>query len=134
MTTQTLTNTAAKSQLQSLYMLLRLTFSIVPIVAGADKFFNILTDWSKYLNMDLIRLIPFDAQTFMLVVGVIEITAGVIVFVKTEIGAYVVAAWLICIAFTLLLSGSFLDVAVRDIVMAIGAFTLARLSTLKTSV
>jgi hypothetical protein len=128
MITTAITSDSAKSELGTLQMVLKLTFSLVPIVAGADKFTNFLTDWSKYLNPDLMRIVPFDPHTFMIIVGVIEIIAGIIVFIKTELGAYIVSAWLICIALTLLLSGSYLDVAVRDIVMAIGAWALARIS------
>ena len=128
MTTQAIAGTSAKSHLQIAYNVLRLTFGLVPIAAGADKFLNILTDWEKYLNPQLSAILPFTSTTFMIIVGVIEIVAGIIVLIKTELGAYVVAAWLTLIALTLLLSGSYLDVAVRDIVMAISAFVLARLA------
>jgi len=109
--------------------LLKYTFGLVPIVAGLDKFTNILTDWSQYLGSGFQDLLPFDASTFMIIVGIIEIAAGILVLVKTKIGAYVVAAWLVLIALTLILSGSYLDVAVRDLVMAIAAYTLAKLNS-----
>ncbi len=108
--------------------LLKYTFGLVPIVAGLDKFTNILTDWTHYISPGLAEVLPIDIGAFMMMVGVIEIIAGILVFYKTEIGAYVVMAWLISIACTLLFSLSYIDVAVRDIVMAIGAFTLARLA------
>jgi uncharacterized membrane protein YphA (DoxX/SURF4 family) len=111
------------------HTLLKFTYGLVPIVAGADKFTNLLTNWEQYLNPALKKLLPFDAHVFMVIVGVIEIIAGVIVLIKPQIGAWVVSAWLLLIALTLIGSGSFLDVAVRDIVMAIGAYTLARLSS-----
>jgi hypothetical protein len=86
----------------------------------------LLTDWSQYLNPMVARVVP--AFAFMRIVGVIEIVAGVLVLSKqTRLGAYVVAAWLVGIALNLLSSGHFLDVAVRDLVMACGAFTLAKL-------
>jgi len=107
---------------------LKYTFGLVPIVAGLDKFTNILTDWSQYLSEGLAGMIPFEPSTFMMVVGVIEIAAGVLVLIKTKIGAYVVSAWLVAIALTLIFSWSYLDVAVRDLVMAIAAFCLAKLS------
>ena len=107
--------------------LLKFTYGLVPIVAGLDKFTNLLTDWSQYLNSGLQEIIPFEASTFMMIVGVIEIVAGVLVLTKTKIGAYIVAAWLTLIALTLILSGSYLDVAVRDLVMAIGAYVLVKL-------
>jgi hypothetical protein len=116
------------SELHKVWLTLKLTFAIVPIVAGLDKFTNILVDWSKYLSTEMVSILPVTASTFMLVVGVIEIAAGLIVFFKTELGAYIVAGWLVCIALSLLISWSYPDVAVRDLVMAVGAFSLARLS------
>ena len=113
---------------KSVFNLLRITYGIVPIVAGIDKFTNLLTDWEKYLNPNIASLLPFSAHVFMLIVGVIEVIAGIIVLVKPRVGAYIVMAWLIIIAITLLASGKYLDVAVRDIVMAIGAFSLALIS------
>ncbi len=110
------------------FNLLKLTFGIVPIVAGIDKFTNILTNWEQYLNPALEKMIPFAPGTFMMIVGVIEIIAGIIVLMKPRLGGYIVAAWLTLIALTLLASGHFLDVAVRDLVMAIGAFSLARIA------
>ncbi len=110
------------------FNLLKYTFVIVPVVAGADKFTNLLTDWKQYLNPTLADLLPFSASTFMMIVGVIEITAGLIVLRKTEIGGYIVAAWLTAISLTLLLGFNFVDVAVRDLVMAIAALSMARLS------
>ena len=133
MATHALHSTAARTELDSLWLTLKLTFGIVPIVAGADKFTNILTDWSKYLSPEIANLLPFSPATFMLIVGVIEIAAGLIVFFKTELGAYIVTAWLICIAITLIIGGTYLDVAVRDIVMAIAAFTLAKLTRIRSS-
>ncbi|RVT75313.1 hypothetical protein EOD40_11130 [Flavobacterium sufflavum] len=110
------------------YHLLKFTFGIVPIVAGLDKFTNILTHWENYINPSMAAIIPFDSTTFMMIVGIIEIIAGIIVLKKTEIGAYIVAAWLTLIALTLITSGNFLDVAVRDLVMAIAAFSTAKLA------
>lgn len=107
--------------------LLKYTFGLVPIVAGLDKFTNILTNWSQYISDGFAGMLPFEPTTFMMVVGVIEIIAGVLVLTKTKIGAYVVSAWLTAIALTLIFSWSYVDVAVRDLVMAIGAFCLAKL-------
>lgn len=110
------------------YNLLRITFGIVPIVAGLDKFTNLLTDWEQYLNPGIASMLPFSPHTFMLIVGIIEIIAGIIVLVRPALGAFIVAAWLALIAITLLAGGQFLDVAVRDLVMAVGAFTLGRIA------
>lgn len=107
---------------------LKYTFGILPIVAGLDKFTNLLTDWSKYLSPGMEDLLPFAAGTFMMIVGVIEIIAGIIVFLRPVIGGYLVMIWLLLIALTLIIGGTYLDVAVRDVVMAIGAFSLAKLS------
>lgn len=109
--------------------LLTLTYGVIPIVAGADKFTNLLTDWEKYLNPVLKNNLPFSAHTFMLVVGLIEIIAGVLVFIKPEKGGYLVCIWLVSIALTLLAGGNYLDVAVRDLAMAVGAFSLAKISS-----
>jgi len=111
---------------------LKLTFGIVPIVAGLDKFTNLLTHWSDYLGNNR-SMVPMDPETFMKVVGVIEINAGIIVFVRTVVGAYVVMAWLICIAIQLLIGGHYFDVAVRDLVMAVGAYTLAQLTRMSSA-
>jgi hypothetical protein len=108
--------------------LLKFTFGIVPIVAGADKFTNLLTDWSKYLHPSLAGVLPFKAHVFMMIVGIIEIIAGVLVLINPVKGAYLVSVWLVLIALSLLASGNYLDVAVRDLVMAISAFSLAKIS------
>lgn len=117
-----------QQSLQQTFSLLKFTFVIVPIVAGADKFTNLLTDWKQYINPSIASLLPFPTSTFMIIVGVIEIIAGIIVFKKPEIGGYVVAAWLTLIALTLLAGFNYVDVAVRDLVMAISAFSMATLS------
>lgn len=109
--------------------LLKFTYGLVPIVAGADKFTNLLTDWSRYLHPAIKSMLPFNDHTFMMIVGCIEIIAGLLVFISTKKGAYLVSIWLVFIALSLLASGSYLDVAVRDLVMAIGAYSLAKLST-----
>lgn len=118
----------AQKALKPTFNLLRITFGILPIAAGADKFFNLLTNWEQYLNPWLASLIPFPPSTFMMIVGVIEIIAGIIVLSKPKVGGYIVAAWLAAIALTLLAGLNYLDIAVRDIVMAIAAFSLAKIS------
>lgn len=99
----------------------------MPIVAGLDKFTNLLTNWSDYLG-NMKAMLPIDAMLFMKIVGVIEIIAGVAVLAKPLAGAYIVMAWLALIALQLIIFTHFYDVAVRDLVMAIGAFSLAQLS------
>jgi hypothetical protein len=119
-----------ETQIKQLQTLLKFTYGLVPIVAGADKFTNILTNWEQYLNPGIKQMLPLGEHAFMMIVGVIEIVAGIIVLAKPAIGAWIVSAWLVLIALTLIFSGHYLDVAVRDIVMAIGAFVLAKLSSL----
>lgn len=103
------------------------TYGIVPIAAGLDKFTNILTNWEQYLSPLALSAIPFEPHTFMVIVGIVEIIAGIIVFARPAIGGYIVMAWLIAIALNLLLAG-YLDIAVRDLAMSVGAFSLAKLS------
>jgi len=120
------------NRLNNTWWALRVLFGFVPIAAGLDKFFNLLTNWEAYLNPLATRLIPMEPATFMHVVGVVEIVAGVIVLTHwTKIGAYVVMAWLLAIALNLLTMGRFLDLAVRYIGLAIAAFSLAQLTTLR---
>jgi len=116
------------SNVQLVKNILKYTFGLVPIVAGLDKFTNILTDWSQYISEGFAGMLPFEPTIFMMIVGIIEIIAGVLVLTKTKIGAYVVSAWLVAIVLTLIFSRTYVDVAVRDLVMAIGAFSLAKLS------
>jgi uncharacterized membrane protein YphA (DoxX/SURF4 family) len=121
--------TATSNQVvRSVWMVLRITFGIVPIVAGLDKFTDLLVDWDTYLNPQVASILPLSAHIFMQIVGIIEIVAGILVLAKPSVGGWVVMAWLICIALTLIASGKYLDVAVRDLVMSIGAMSLARLS------
>jgi uncharacterized membrane protein YphA (DoxX/SURF4 family) len=119
----------AIQQAGKVQQILRFTYGLVPIVAGLDKFTNVLTDWENYLGQSISGALPFSAATFMSIVGVIEIAAGLLVLWRPRIGAYVVMAWLIAIALTLVSGRHYYDVAVRDLVMAIGAFSLAKLST-----
>lgn len=117
-------------QIKPTFLLLKYTFGIVPIVAGLDKFTDLLTHWENYIHPSITNMLPFTPHAFMMIVGVIEIIAGIIVLAKPSIGGLIVAAWLTVIALTLLASGNYLDVAVRDLVMAIGALSMARISKL----
>ena len=121
-------NTQKLNEVKKLQFILKIVFIVVPIVAGLDKFTNILTDWTAYLSPGLVSMLPIPASACMMVVGVIEIAAGLIVLFKTRWGAYIVAAWVSIIALSLLLTWHHADVAVRDLVMAITAFTLAKLT------
>ncbi len=110
------------------YQILHLGFAALPIIAGLDKFFHILVNWDKYLAPSLAKLSQVPPHTLMLIVGVIEIIAGIVVAIKPHIGAYVVAAWLWGIIINLLLLSGYYDVALRDFGLSLGAIALARLS------
>ncbi|MGE3108947.1 MAG: DoxX family membrane protein [Vicinamibacterales bacterium] len=113
------------------YVPLRLCYGLVPIIAGADKFTNLLTDWSKYLPEFMTKVVPVSPHTFMMGVGIIEIIAGLAVLTALpRLGAYVVALWLVLIAGAVTLAG-FYDVAVRDLAMALGAYTLGSVAALR---
>ena len=110
-------------------LILKYTYGLVPIVAGLDKFTNLLTDWSHYLSNAVINILPFSADVFMYLVGIIEIGAGIFVFLRPKQGAYVVMIWLILIALNLVITGDYFDIAVRDLTMAVGAYSLGKLSS-----
>ena len=111
------------------YLLLRTGFTVLPIVFGADKFANVLTNWERYLAPWIIRFIPLTAHQAMLVVGVVEIAAGLAVAVKPRYAAYIVAAWLAGIVVNLVSYPGFYDVALRDFGLMLAALTLARLAS-----
>ena len=110
------------------YQVLHIGFIIAPLLAGLDKFTHFLTNWNQYLAPAVERLLPVSGHTFMLFVGIVEMAAAVLVAVNPRIGAYVVAAWLLGIIVTRLLSPGDVDVALRDFGLALGALALARLS------
>jgi uncharacterized membrane protein YphA (DoxX/SURF4 family) len=120
------------STLDKPWWALRLSYGLVPIIAGLDKFTNLLTDWQQYLSPLAEKMLPVSGSVFMHAVGIVEIVAGLLVLSKlTRIGAYVVSAWLIAIALNLLTTGHYFDIAVRDLVMSLGAFTLAKLTEVR---
>ena len=110
------------------YQILRFGFTLAPIVAGLDKFFNFLVNWEQYLPPFVNRLVAGHGHQLMLAVGVIEIVAGIGVALKPKIFAYVVSAWLLLIVANLLMIPGYYDVALRDFGLALGALALARLS------
>jgi hypothetical protein len=111
------------------FLLLRTVFTVAPILFGLDKFVGLLTNWDRYLAPQIDALVPGTAHQAMLVVGVVEIVAGLLVAVAPRIGGYVVAAWLAGIIVNLLLLGDYYDVALRDFGLLVGALALARLAT-----
>jgi hypothetical protein len=112
---------------------LRIGFTVAPILFGLDKFANWLVDWPKYLAPQFNDLIPGNAHQAMLIVGVIEIVAGIVVALRPRFGGYLVAAWLAGIIVNLLVLGDYYDVALRDFGLLLGAVALARLATAFTS-
>ena len=101
---------------------------MAPLLAGADKFFHLLVNWDQYLAPAIARLLPMTGHAFMLVVGVIEMVAALLVAVKPRLGGYVVAAWLWGIIVNLLLIPGYFDVALRDFGLSLGALALAALA------
>lgn len=110
------------------YQILRVAFTVAPLVAGTDKFFHLLTNWDQYLSPLVTRMVGGNGHTFMLVVGGIEIVAALLVAFKPRIGGYVVAAWLWGIILNLLLIPGYFDIAFRDFGLSLGALALARIS------
>jgi uncharacterized membrane protein YphA (DoxX/SURF4 family) len=126
--------TSMDSRLNSIYWTLRIAFGLTAFLAGLDKFLNLLTNWEQYVSPLVLDVVPLSATTLMQVAGVIEMIAGVVVLAGlTRLGGYVVAAWLTLIALSLVSTGQFFDVAVRDLVMALGAFSLARISEIRAT-
>ena len=111
------------------YSILHLGFTVAPIVAGADKFLGLLVDWDKYLAPWIAGLSPIGGHNLMLVVGAVEIIAGIVVALRPRFGGYLVAAWLGGIILNLLTLPGYFDIALRDFGLALGALALARLAT-----
>src|SRR5436853_1652372 len=125
----TQTDSRASSPAYQAYQILHLAFVLAPIIAGLDKFFHLLVNWDMYLAPIVPMTLHMTAHTFMLIVGAIEIVAGLIVAFKPRIGAYIVAIWLWGIIVNLLISPNrFFDIALRDFGLSLGALALARLS------
>ena len=114
------------SRLTTPFRVLQLALGLTATLAGLDKYFNILADWGRYVSPSIAQFLPFSVGTFMAIVGVVEIAVGLAILAAApRLGAYVASAWLLLIAVNLAVAG-YLDVAVRDVVMSIAAFTLAR--------
>lgn len=126
---QTLAATDPRHELDSAWWALRIGIGATAFLAGLDKFFGLLTDWNMYLAPWVENISPLAPGALLGVVGIVEMIAGALILGRfTRIGAYVVAAWLTLVALQLLSTGVFLDLAVRDLVMAAAAFALAKLT------
>lgn len=123
-----ITSTDASSPAYQAYQILRFGFTVAPILAGLDKFLHLLTNWDQYLAPSVNRMLNGNGHVFMQAVGVIEIVAGIGVFIKPKIFGYVVGLWLLGIIVNLLLIPGYFDIALRDLGLSLGAFALARLS------
>jgi hypothetical protein len=120
---------AINSRLNVAWWTLRVGLGLGPFLAGLDKFFNRLTNWDMYLNPVIPQMLHMAPATFMHAVGVVEMAAGILVLTRfTRYAAYVVMAWLLAISANLVSQGLFLDIAVRDVELALAAFVLAKLS------
>jgi hypothetical protein len=123
-------NVLRKDPAAQAFMLLRVAFTVAPILFGLDKFAEVMiSDWPKYLASEFNDIIPGSAQDAMYIVGAVEIAAGLVVAVAPRFGGLLVAAWLGGIIVSLLLVGGYGDIALRDFGLLLGALTLARLAT-----
>jgi hypothetical protein len=114
------------ARLSTSFRILQVALGLTATLAGLDKFFNILADWGSYVSPTAAGLLPVPVSTFMAIVGIVEIAVGAaVLLLAPRIGAYVASAWLLLVAINLVVAGHF-DVAVRDVVMSIAAWTLAR--------
>jgi hypothetical protein len=120
---------AVPDRARQAFRILHLGFVVAPILAGLDKFFDVLVDWDRYLAPVVTDVLPFSVHLIMVAVGVIEIVAGLVVAIRPKIGGYLVAAWLAGIITNLLLLGDHYDVALRDFGLLLAALALARLAT-----
>lgn len=110
-------------------IMLKVIYAAIPLLAGLDKFMGVLVDWGHYLAPVIANNLPFAVVSFMLVVGVLEIVAGILVLTKwTRMGAFLISGWLVLIAVNLLLAGAHLDIVLRDIGLASGAYALGELA------
>lgn len=111
--------------------LLKLTYGLLFILAGADKFFNFITNWQKYISKEVLDMLPFDIKTFIYIIGALEILLGIAILLPkwTKFASFIASAWLIIISLNLLAMKIYNDIAIRDAVMAIGAFVLSLLSS-----
>jgi uncharacterized membrane protein YphA (DoxX/SURF4 family) len=123
-----------KTHLNSAWWALRIGLGLAAFLAGLDKFFNLLASWPAYLNPLATRIVPLSPAAFMHVIGIVEMAVGVTILTRwTRLGAYVAMVWLTCIALSLVARGTFFDVAVRDLEMAIAAYALARLTEARST-
>ena len=123
---------AKDDRLNLAWWTLRIGLGVGPFLAGLDKFFNRLTNWDMYLAPVIPQMLHVAPATFMHLVGVVEMIVGLLVFTRwTRYAAYILAGWLVAISASLLSQALFLDIAVRDLELALGAFVLAKLTEIR---
>jgi hypothetical protein len=113
---------------QQAYQILHLGFTILPVLAGLDKFFEVLADWDRYLAPFFPQTLGVGSETFISIVGVVEIVAGLVVLFKPRLGGYLVMLWLWAVILNLLLIPGYYDIALWDFGLSLGALSLARLA------
>lgn len=122
------TETTHSQPSQQAYQILHLGFTVLPVLAGLDKFFEVLADWDRFLAPLFPQMLGVSSATFMSIIGIIEIVAGLVVFFKPRLGGYLVMLWLWGIILNLLLIPGYYDIALRDFGLSLGALSLARLA------
>jgi uncharacterized membrane protein YphA (DoxX/SURF4 family) len=123
-----------RDRLETIQTISKIALGLMAFLAGLDKFLNLLTNWEQYVSPLAQKMLPLSPTALMHVVGVIEIVVGLAILTKaTRIGAYVAAAWLVCIALALVTTGHFFDIAVRDLELAVATFVLAKLTEIRES-
>ena len=121
------------SRLDQGWWVLRIGLGVGPFLAGLDKYFNFLTNWTGYISPLALKMLPFSGQTLMHIVGGIEMIVGLAILTRwTRLGSYVASAWLLVIAINLVSTGMFFDIAVRDVEMALAAYVLARMTEVRS--
>jgi hypothetical protein len=126
-------NASAHHPTHQAYQILHTGFIVLPILAGLDKFFHVLTDWNQYLAPFIPQMLGLDAGTILMIVGVVEIAAGLVVWFRPRFGGYLVMAWLWAIIINLLLIPGYFDIALRDFGLSLGALCLARLAEVEVA-
>jgi hypothetical protein len=119
---------AVPDRARQAFRILHVGFVVLPVLAGLDKFLEVLVEWDRYLAPVVADVLPVSGHTVMLAVGVVEIAAGVLVALRPRIGGYVVAVWLWAVIVNLLVAGDHFDIALRDFGLSLGALALARLA------
>lgn len=128
-------NNLIYKQIFNIWLLLRITYGLFFIIAGLDKFFNLIVNWGQYVNPLILENLHINLFTYLTIVAIVEIILGLLVLTKwTKLGAYGIAIWFLLIIVNLLTMFRYFDIAVRDAVLAIGAIVLAKLTEIKDEI